>query len=98
MQAVRNVASGGKFYRLPPDKEDTATAPAVHTNPKTFLNRISFSRIFVWMRPETTLESVLNGCGFGDRIHWFRVDDLCGLGVREGNHKSQPVGGGVCYS
>ena len=23
MQAERNVASGGKFYRLPPDKEDT---------------------------------------------------------------------------
>ena len=42
-------------------------------------NCISFSQIFVWMRPETTLESVLNRCGFGERIHWFRVDDLCGF-------------------
>ena len=24
MQAVRSVVSGGKFYRLPPDKENTA--------------------------------------------------------------------------
>jgi len=23
LQAVRSVASGGKFYRLPPDKENT---------------------------------------------------------------------------
>ena len=25
MQAVRSVASGGKFYRLPPDKENTGS-------------------------------------------------------------------------
>ena len=27
MQAVRSVASGGKFYRLPPDKENTEVGP-----------------------------------------------------------------------
>ena len=27
MQAVRSVTSGGKFYRLPPDKENTAFYP-----------------------------------------------------------------------
>ena len=25
LQAVRSVASGGKFYRLPPDKENTVS-------------------------------------------------------------------------
>ena len=28
MQAVRSVASGGKFYRLPPDKENTVNGKA----------------------------------------------------------------------
>ena len=29
LQAVRSVASGGKFYRLPPDKENTDSADLV---------------------------------------------------------------------
>ena len=28
LQAVRSVASGGKFYRLPPDEENTGNAGA----------------------------------------------------------------------
>ena len=32
MQAVRSVASGGKFYRLPPDKESTAKATLTLTS------------------------------------------------------------------
>ena len=29
----------------------------------------------MWMRSLTTLESFLNRCGFGERIHCFRVDE-----------------------
>ena len=64
-----------KFEGLPNGLESCTTAPAVHTNPKIFLNRIFFSRMFVWMSTYTTLESVLKRRGFGEHIHWFVVDD-----------------------
>ena len=34
MQAVRSVASGSKFYRLPPDKENTVVVLAVSCTKK----------------------------------------------------------------
>ena len=67
------LACGGTFRCWP--KAEATSGEAVYKNPKIFWSHIFFSRIFVWMRSLTTLESVLNRCGFGERIHCFRVDE-----------------------
>ena len=52
MQAVRSVASGGEFYRLPPDKENTVHTVCSYSNITMQLFGISL-QMFTWKSAES---------------------------------------------
>ena len=58
LQAVRSVASGGKFYRLPPDKENTGFVVIFGINTTSDISKLSYeiSRAVRRVKFETILK------------------------------------------